>query len=116
MQRLQLEHGHAYPALRTTRTLEGLEAATAQGLLDAADEAVLAEAWRLATDLRGAIALRGKTRDKDVLPGDTRELGVLGEILSLRLSGAQLADRYGRVTRRSRAVTERVFFGWDPEQ
>ncbi|MFV0287716.1 MAG: bifunctional [glutamine synthetase] adenylyltransferase/[glutamine synthetase]-adenylyl-L-tyrosine phosphorylase [Demequina sp.] len=116
VQRLQLEHGHAFPALRTTRTLEGLEAATAHGLLDAADAAVLAEAWRLATDLRGAIALRGKTRDKDVLPGDTRELGVLAEILSLRLSGAQLADRYGRVTRRSRAVTERVFFGWDPEQ
>ncbi|WP_084130593.1 bifunctional [glutamine synthetase] adenylyltransferase/[glutamine synthetase]-adenylyl-L-tyrosine phosphorylase [Demequina sp. NBRC 110055] len=112
VQRLQLEHAHAHPALRTTRTLEALEAATDAGLIDAADAAILAEAWRLATDLRGAIALRGRTKDRDVLPGDSRELGVLAGILSLRLTGAQLVDRYGRVTRRARAVTERVFFGW----
>ena len=112
VQRLQLEHAHAHPALRTTRTLAALDAATDAGLISPADAAVLAEAWRLATDLRGAIALRGRTRDRDVLPGDSRELSVLAGILSLRLTGAQLADRYERVTRRARGVTERVFFGW----
>uniref|UniRef100_UPI0025CE6D36 hypothetical protein n=1 Tax=Demequina sp. TaxID=2050685 RepID=UPI0025CE6D36 len=69
--------------------------------------------WVLATDLRGAMALRGTARDTDVLPADIRELGVIAEILGARETGSELDERYSRASRRARAVTERVFFGWE---
>lgn len=109
----QLRHGHAHPELRTTRTLEALAACATLGLIGRADAATLREAWVLATDLRGAMALRGTARDTDVLPADIRELGVLAEILGTRMTGAELDERFTRASRRARAVTERVFFGWE---
>ena len=68
---------------------------------------------RLATDLRGAIALRGKSGDADALPGDYRDLGVLASIMGVQESGQALDERYARTARRARAVTERVFFAWE---
>lgn len=109
----QLRHGHAHPQLRTPITLAALEQARALGLVTEADAAVLREAWVLATDLRGALALRGSARDTDVLPADIRELGVIAEILGSRITGPELDERFTRAMRRARAVTERVFFGWE---
>lgn len=112
VQLLQLLHGHENAALRTTETLAALEAAADAKLIAASDAATLAEAWRLATDLRGAMALRGAAKDTDVLPSDVGELGVLAEIIEAGLTGAQLDETYARAARRARAVTERVFYGW----
>ncbi|MDN4489576.1 bifunctional [glutamine synthetase] adenylyltransferase/[glutamine synthetase]-adenylyl-L-tyrosine phosphorylase [Demequina sp. SYSU T00068] len=109
----QLRHGRAHAELRTTRTLEALAACADLGLIGRGDAAKLREAWVLATDLRGAMALRGAARDTDVLPADIRELGVLAEILGTQMSGAELDERFTRASRRARAVTERVFFGWE---
>ena len=114
VQLIQLRYGHGHPELRTTRTVEAIQAARALGFLDDADASTLIEAWRLATDLRGAIALRGKNADGDVLPRDVRELGVLASILGSDETGQELEQRYARTARRARAVTERVFFGWEP--
>ena len=113
VQLLQLQHGRRVEELRTTRTREALHAAVDAQLLSAHDAEVLDEAWVLATDLRGALALRGRERTPDVLPGDTRELKVLAEIMNVRDTGAELLDRHGRATRHAREVTERVFFGWE---
>lgn len=119
VQLVQLQHGHDHPQLRTTQTLAALDAAQAAGLMSAADAQTLAEAWRLATDLRGAMALRksaalhGAARDSDVLPSDVRELGVLADITEAGQSGAQLDEVYARTARHARAVTERLFYGWD---
>ncbi|MCB2414014.1 bifunctional [glutamine synthetase] adenylyltransferase/[glutamine synthetase]-adenylyl-L-tyrosine phosphorylase [Demequina sp. TTPB684] len=112
-QLLQLRHGHAVPGLRTTRTLEAIQAAQEAQVLGAHDGLVLTLAWRLATDLRGAIALRGTSGDSDVLPGDIGELTVLSSILGGGETGQELDERYARTSRRARAVTERVFFGWE---
>ena len=114
VQLLQLQHGHDHADLRTTQTLAALDAAVAAKLISGADAAVLAEAWRLATDLRGAMALLGAARDTDVLPSDIRELGVLASVTGSGLTGAQLDEAYARAARRARAVAERVFFGWTP--
>lgn len=70
----------------------------------------------LATDVRGAIALRGAAHDVNVLPRDMRELRVLAEIMGTHETGQELDERYARAARRARAVTERVFFGWSPER
>ena len=114
-QLLQLRHGHEVPGLRTTRTLEAILAAQEAQVLGAHDALVLTLAWRLATDLRGAIALRGASGDSDVLPGDIGELAVLSSILGGGETGQELDERYARTSRRARAVMERVFFEWKPD-
>jgi len=101
--------------LRTTRTLEAIEAAREASVLTASDALTLTLAWRLATELRGAIALRGASGNSDVLPGDASELTVLASILGDGETGQALDERYARVSRRARAVTERVFFEWEPD-
>jgi len=114
VQLLQLRHGWEHPGLRTTVTLTALAEAMEAGLIDRSDGVTLREAWLLATDLRGAMALRG-ARDTDVLPADIRELGVIAEILGLESTGPELDERYSRAARRARVVTERIFFGWDED-
>jgi glutamate-ammonia-ligase adenylyltransferase len=113
VQLLQLRHAKAHPALQTTETLRAIGAARSAGVLSVSDSRALADAWRLATDLRGAIALRGKPGDADALPGDYRDLGVLASIMGVQESGQALDERYARTARRARAVTERVFFAWE---
>ena len=113
VQLVQLRHAKEHAALQTTETLRAIGAARSAGALSVSDSRALADAWRLATDLRGAIALRGKPGDADALPGDYRDLGVLASIMGLQESGQALDERYARTARRSRAVTERVFFAWE---
>ncbi|WP_233525960.1 bifunctional [glutamine synthetase] adenylyltransferase/[glutamine synthetase]-adenylyl-L-tyrosine phosphorylase [Actinomadura spongiicola] len=111
-QLLQLQHAHEVPGLRTTRTLDALDAAVAAGLLDAEDAAVLAEAWCLATRIRGSIMLvRG--RASDLLPSDHhRERSAVTRVLGYPGPGDLLED-YSRHARRARAVVDRVFYGAD---
>ncbi|MEU5881605.1 bifunctional [glutamine synthetase] adenylyltransferase/[glutamine synthetase]-adenylyl-L-tyrosine phosphorylase [Spirillospora sp. NPDC047279] len=109
-QLLQLRHAHDIPQLRTTRTLATLEAAVPARLLDAADAEVLAEAWKLATRIRGVIMLvRG--RASDLLPTDHhRERSAVTRVLGYPGTGDLIED-YRRHARRARAVVERVFYG-----
>src|SRR5699024_5088902 len=73
-QLLQLRFAHENPDLRTTRTLTALDVAVAHGLLAADDGAVLAQAWRLASRVRGMVMLvRGRSGDS--LPRDLRVRG-----------------------------------------
>jgi len=113
VQLLQLQHAHEVEGLRTTRTRKALHAAVKAGLISREDAADLDDAWVLATDLRGALALRGRERSPDVLPGDAREVRILAGIMNVDDSGAELIERHGRTTRHARTVTERVFYGWD---
>lgn len=109
-QLLQLQHAHEVPALRTTRTLDALDAAVQARLLDAEDAAVLEEAWCLATRIRGALMLvRG--RASDLLPTDHhRERSAVSRVLGYPGTGDLLED-HRRNARRARAVVDRVFYG-----
>ncbi|MFF5566668.1 bifunctional [glutamine synthetase] adenylyltransferase/[glutamine synthetase]-adenylyl-L-tyrosine phosphorylase [Streptomyces sp. NPDC012623] len=139
VQLLQMRHGAAEPALRTTRTREALAAALAAGLISAEDARVLDDAWVLATRVRnGAMLVRG--RPGDTFPSDGRELGAMGRYLGYPLGPAgrdhplqpggaatvngthpthpahtaysgDMLDDYRRTTRRARAVMERLFYG-----
>lgn len=111
VQMLQLEHAHAVPELRTSRTVEALRAAQQAGLIDPQDAGHLEAAWLLASKIRNQIMLvRG--RGSDSLPSDNRELAALAELMGYGPgeSSHLLAD-YRRVTRRAHAVVERVFWG-----
>lgn len=114
-QLLALQHAGRHPSLRTTRTLETLAAARDEGLLDAADEEQLREAWVLATRIRSAIVLAtGRTHGQrlDVLPHERGELRTVSRLLGYEPGqGAVFEEDYLRTARRARAVVERVFYG-----
>ncbi len=111
VQLLQMQHAGRVEALRTTRTLDALEAAVAADLLPAADAQALATAWRTASGLRNAITqVRG--RPADSLPRDAREKAAVAAIRGYPPGVSdRLVDDYLRVTRLARQVVERVFWG-----
>jgi glutamate-ammonia-ligase adenylyltransferase len=111
VQLLQLQHAHAVPALRTTRTLDGLTAAAGAGLVSEQDAGALAAAWRLATRIRNAAVLvRG--RASDVLPTAQPAAGAVASVLGYPPHDYQdLLEDYRRTARRARSVMERLFYG-----
>ena len=115
VQLLQLRHGSEHPSIRTPRTLEALDACVAEGLIEAHDARVLAEAWTMASRVRAAAVLWWGKRS-DVLPVDRRQLDGMARILEYPpFSATQLEQDYLAITRRARGVFERIFFEWSPE-
>ncbi len=113
-QLLQLQHADTVPALRTTSTLEALDAARDAGLLSAEDVVTLADAWDLASRLRDALVLwagRAGTAQSDVLPHDRQTLGAVARLVGYPAgAAAELEDDFLRAARRARGVVERVFY------
>jgi glutamate-ammonia-ligase adenylyltransferase len=111
VQLLQLQHAHAVPGLRTTRTLAALTAAAAAGLVSEPDAAALATAWRMAARIRDAVVLvRGKPTD--VLPTAQPVVGAVASVLGYPPQDYQrLLEDYRRAARHARMVTERLFYG-----
>jgi len=111
VQLLQLKHGFAVEGLRTTSTLEALEAAADEGLITREDANVLSLAWRRATHLRNVVMLT-KGKAADALPTLATDQAKLAQLLTRGEStGGEVIEGYLRVTRRARAVVERVFYG-----
>ena len=96
--------------LRTTRTLEALEAAREAGLLSDDDARVLADGWRSVSRIRNAITLvRGKAADQ--LPRDTREKAAVSITVGYPPGGSdEMVNDYLRRTRRTHAVVDRIFW------
>jgi len=112
IQLLQLQHAHAVPALRTTRTGEAMAAAVQDGLLSADDAAALMAAWQLAARIRNAIVLVGG-RPGDTLPTRHAELTAVARLLGYPPGDAAqaLEQDYRRAARRARTVMEPLFYG-----
>jgi glutamate-ammonia-ligase adenylyltransferase len=111
VQLLQMKHAGSVEGLRTTRTLDALTAAVAADLLAPEDAEGLRAAWSMASRVRNAITqVRG--RSSDSLPRDTREKAAVAYICGYGPGESdQLVNDYLRVTRRARAIVERVFWG-----
>jgi glutamate-ammonia-ligase adenylyltransferase len=112
VQLTQLRHGHAMPALRTTRTLEALRAATDAGLVSETDATALAAAWRQASRVRNALTLvRGRASDQ--LPRQGADLAAVVRVLgrSAAFDPQEFLDEYLRIGRRARQAMEHVFDG-----
>ena len=109
VQLLQLRHAHEVPGLRTTSTLEALDAIGAAELMPESDVAQLRAAWLTATRARNALVLvRGKPTDQ--LPGPGRQLNAVAAAAGWPGGdGGEFLDNYLRVTRRAKAVVGKVF-------
>jgi [glutamine synthetase] adenylyltransferase / [glutamine synthetase]-adenylyl-L-tyrosine phosphorylase len=112
IQLLQLQHAHAVPPLRTTRTGAAMDAAIQAGLLAAEDAAQLTAAWELAARIRNAIVLVGG-RPGDTLPAKHSELTAVARLLGYPPGDAAqaLEQDYRRAARHARTVMERLFYG-----
>ncbi|AOS65176.1 bifunctional [glutamine synthetase] adenylyltransferase/[glutamine synthetase]-adenylyl-L-tyrosine phosphorylase [Actinoalloteichus hymeniacidonis] len=111
VQLLQLVHAHEVAGLRTTATLSALDAAVAAGLLAEADAELLRAGWRMAARARNATTLvRGKPSDQ--IPGSGHELASVARVMGLDAAGepGEFVDEYRRITRRARAVVDRIFY------
>ena len=110
VQLIQLQHAHKVEGLRTTSTLEALDAAVQANLVAAEDAEVLRDAWLLATKIRGGNVLRG-VRQSDLLPTLRDALEAVARWSGYTPGNArQLEEDYLRVTRNARKVYERLFF------
>lgn len=112
VQLLQLQHAHEHESLRTAQTLDALRAAVHIGLIDETDAAHLRETWRFASTARSAMRL-WSGRVTDTLPRDWRDLAGIAGVLDLpRDKTTEIVERWLMLSRRSRAVFEREFFGY----
>lgn len=99
----QLQHG-----VRGTGTIPTLDRLRDEGWIEWDDARVLAEAYRFCERTRNRLFLvRGQAGDS--LPTQTDQLARLAR--SMDVTPAGLRDEYRRVTRRARAVMERLFYG-----
>ncbi|TLF80911.1 bifunctional [glutamine synthetase] adenylyltransferase/[glutamine synthetase]-adenylyl-L-tyrosine phosphorylase [Nocardia cyriacigeorgica] len=109
VQLMQLRHAHEVPELHNTSTLEALDVIEQKGLLDAEDVDLLRQAWLIATKARNALVqVRGKPSDQ--LPAPGPQLSAVAYAAGWRNGdGGEFLDNYMRITRRAKAVVERVF-------
>jgi len=91
-----------------TGTMAALEALDNGGAMDHGDRVVLGEAYRYCERTRNRWFLI-KGEPDDSLPQSAQDLARLAR--SLGTTAQELRDGYRRVTRRSRQVVERVFYG-----
>ena len=102
-QMLQLEHG-----VRSPGTLAGLAGLTELGALDPSDASTLVEAFEFCELVRNRWFLVNSAPG-DSLPTQPEQMLWLAR--SLDTTSVELRGEYRRVTRRARAVVDRVFYG-----
>ena len=108
---LQLQHAGKQAELRTTSTVPALEAAASLGLLKQDEAELLLSAWRLASRIRSANVI-WTGRASDLLPSSRRDLEAVARWCGYKPgNAAALEEDYLRISRRARAVFERVFYG-----
>lgn len=111
VQLIQLKHGAAVPALRTTSTLDALAVAVAEGYIPDVEARRLVDAWVFASRARSAVTL-WTAKTLDVLPTDRQQLDGIARLMGYPPGSATLLDDdYLRVTRLARVVFEARFYG-----
>ena len=112
VQLLQLTHAHAVPALRVQSTLAALQVIQDEELLSQQEVDTLRTSWTLATRIRGANVV-WSGRNSDLLPSSRRDLEAVARWCGYGPGcGSALEEDYLRVTRRSRSIFERHFYGY----
>lgn len=107
----QLQHAHAHPELRTTHTLPALHAAKDLGFVDEAEAELLEAAWRLAGKIRNANVM-WTGNSSDMLPSARGDLEAVARWCGYEPgNAATFEDDYLSLTRRTRAVFERLYYG-----
>ncbi|MPY95134.1 MAG: bifunctional [glutamine synthetase] adenylyltransferase/[glutamine synthetase]-adenylyl-L-tyrosine phosphorylase [Acidimicrobiia bacterium] len=111
VQLLQLRHGHEDPGVRSPSTMAALTALTEGGYLAPEDAEHLRASYRFCERARDYRYLHTAT-SADSLPSRPEDAVHLARMLGfVDKPESSLREAYLRVTRRSRRVVERVFYG-----
>lgn len=114
VQLLQLRYAWDYPQLRTSQTLEALEAACAIGLLSSFQAQTLSRAWKLASQIRSANVLvsgRMSGQKLDLLPISGRDFIPVARLLNYEQGAEmQLEEDWLRSARLARQVMDDIFW------
>jgi glutamate-ammonia-ligase adenylyltransferase len=106
VQLLQLQH-----RVRSASTMNAIAALVRAAVLSSDDATILADAYRFCEGTRNRLFLV-RSEAGDALPQETETLTWLAR--SLDTTPTELRQTYRRVTRRARAVVERVFYARAP--
>jgi len=113
VQFFQLQYAQDHESLRTTTTREGLKALAELKILSKTESKTLDTAWTLSTKIRSAEIITSG-RSSDVLPRSARDMEAVGRWCGYEANqGYQLEEDYLKATRRSRAIFERRFYGFE---
>jgi glutamate-ammonia-ligase adenylyltransferase len=105
-----MRHGGAHPAVRTTGTLEAIQALARERLIEDTVARELGDAFVFLCDVKNALEI-DKRVHAEALPASPEDLTVLARRLGFEEYPVQtLFETYRRVTRRARRAMERVFF------
>ncbi|MEA2447574.1 MAG: [glutamine synthetase] adenylyltransferase / [glutamine synthetase]-adenylyl-L-tyrosine [Actinomycetota bacterium] len=111
VQILQLRHGNELESLRSTNTMEALDAATTADLIAEDGAQRLRSSYLFLSEVRNKLFLL-TGRPTDALPVKPEELEALGIALGFRDQPRQeVEENYLRATRRARKVAEKVIYG-----
>lgn len=106
----QLQHAHAHPSLRTTSTIAALHAARELDLVGNDEAQLLEDAWRLAAKVRNANVI-WTAKPSDMLPSARADLEAVARWCGYEPgNAAEFEEYYLSLTRRARAVFERLFY------
>lgn len=112
IQLLQLQYAWNYPALQTTSSIQALRTAALEGLISEDEAHKLISAWVFSSRVRSAITV-WSDKATDVLPVDIHDLDGIARLMGYPAGAAStLEEEYLSVTRKSRQVVEKVFFGF----
>lgn len=110
VQLLQLVHGRSDVMLRSSNTLDALEALATWGYVGREDAATLADAYRFLRTLEHRIQLH-RLRRTHTLPEDETDLRRLGRSMDFRQEPVtELLDRWRRHARQVRRLHEKLFY------
>lgn len=112
IQTLQLQHAGEFENLRTTSTLDALDAAQADNLISAEDAQILRAAWSMVADARNAAYLwQGRAERADQLPDDEYSLGAMAACMGLGAHrGEWFENEILALMRRARHVFDTNFY------
>ena len=113
VQLLQLRYAAQWEDVRTTHTIDALDALEKHGVIRADDAQILRHSWQLCTDLRNASFLwSGRAQQADIIPDDYFDMGGLAVCLGHEAHrGLQFMDDVIGVMRKCRDVVNRLFYG-----
>jgi glutamate-ammonia-ligase adenylyltransferase len=107
----QFVHGHRHEHMRAANTLDAIEAARACSAIDESSARRMSDAYRFLARLRDRLFLL-TGRPTDVLPNKPELLESLGIAMGFHDQPRQeVEERYLRVTRRARQVTDALIYG-----
>jgi glutamate-ammonia-ligase adenylyltransferase len=110
---VQMRYGNEREALRTTNTVEALEALAAERLVEDSVSLALGEAYVFLNEVKNALEIDRRVRAEAIPPTPEGQLALARRLGYEEYPRQAFLEDYRRITRRARGAMDRVFYGDD---